>query len=327
MLTYEKRTQPKHQRTAERLPFGVRVVLLSFFGAVLLSICPAIAQERPSCRNPEFRQFDFWIGDWDVFEAGREIPIARARIGSILNGCVLQEDYRASDGHEGQSLTTYDMARNVWHQTCMTSGGTLLQIEGKLQEGEMVMSGKNQQGEVVRGVWKPLSGEVHEIAAKSADAGKTWQPWFDIVFRRRADTLSKTSTSKTPNLTRDEETVAALDAAYQDAVKRNDVTTMDRILADNFVLVGSSGKMTTKPELLAEAKSGRRIYEHQEDTDKTVRVWGDTAVVTARLWEKGVEEGKSFDYRLWFSDVYLRTPDGWRYVFAQSAFRPDNNAP
>jgi ketosteroid isomerase-like protein len=50
-----------------------------------------------------------------------------------------------------------------------------------------------------------------------------------------------------------------------------------------------------------------------------VRVWGDTAVVTALLWAKGTEEGKPFDYHLWFSDVYVRTPQGWRYVFGQAA--------
>jgi len=102
---------------------------------------------------------------------------------------------------------------------------------------------------------------------------------------------------------------------------------MDHILPDDFVLVVSSGKTIPKAELLDEARRGRRVYEHQEDTDQTVRVWGDTAVVTARLWEKGVENGKPFEYWLWFSDIYRRTPTGWRYVFAQSAYRPDKNTP
>jgi hypothetical protein len=61
------------------------------------------------------------------------------------------------------------------------------------------------------------------------------------------------------------------------------------------------------------------MYEHQEDSDQTVRVWGDTAVVTALLWAKGSEDGKQFEYRLWFSDTYVRTPKGWRYVFGQAS--------
>ena len=50
-----------------------------------------------------------------------------------------------------------------------------------------------------------------------------------------------------------------------------------------------------------------------------MRVWGDTAVVTARLWLKGTSEGKPFERRLWFSDTYVRTKCGWRYVFGQAS--------
>jgi ketosteroid isomerase-like protein len=123
----------------------------------------------------------------------------------------------------------------------------------------------------------------------------------------------------------DQKVVAALDTEYQAAVKKNDAATMDRILADDFVLVTASGKTYTKADLLNDARGGRTAYEHQEDTMQTVRVWGDTAVVTAKLWEKGTDAGKPFDHLLWFSDTYVRTPNGWRYVFAQSAYCPCQN--
>ena len=119
----------------------------------------------------------------------------------------------------------------------------------------------------------------------------------------------------------DEKAVAALDSQYQEAVKKNDVDTIDRILADDFVLVTGRGQAQTKADLLKESGSGAITYEHQEDTNRTVRVWGDTAVVTALLWVKGTEKEKSFDYKLWFSDVYVRTPTGWRYVFGQASLR------
>jgi uncharacterized protein (TIGR02246 family) len=117
----------------------------------------------------------------------------------------------------------------------------------------------------------------------------------------------------------DQRAVAALDTEYQAAVKENDAVTMARILADDFVLVTGRGKVSTKADLLAEARAGKVRFEHQEDTQQTVRVWGDTAVVTALLWEKGTADGKPFDYRLWFSDTYVRTPGGWRYVFGQAS--------
>jgi len=119
----------------------------------------------------------------------------------------------------------------------------------------------------------------------------------------------------------DERAVAALDTAYQLAVAKNDAAMMDRILADDFVLVTGRGRVFTKADLLAEARSGRFVYERQEDSSRKVRVWGDTAVVTALLWAKGTEDGKPFEYRLWFSDTYVRTPSGWRYVFGQASIR------
>ena len=55
-----------------------------------------------------------------------------------------------------------------------------------------------------------------------------------------------------------------------------------------------------------------------------MRVAGDTAVVTARLWLKGMREGVPFDRRLWFSDTYVRTPEGWKYFFGQASLKlPD----
>lgn len=117
----------------------------------------------------------------------------------------------------------------------------------------------------------------------------------------------------------DQKVVAALDTEYQAAVKRNDAVTMDRILADDFILITGQGKSFTKADLLAEARSGDYIYERQDELEQTVRVWGDTAVVTALLWVKGTHKGEPFDYKLWFSDTYVRTPEGWRYVLGQAA--------
>jgi ketosteroid isomerase-like protein len=115
--------------------------------------------------------------------------------------------------------------------------------------------------------------------------------------------------------------VAALDTEYQAAVERNDTATMDGILADDFVLIGGKGKVFTKDDLLAEAQRGNVVYEYQRDSEQTVRLWGDTAVITALLEAKGTEDGAPFDYKLWFSDTYVRTPTGWRYVLGQASTR------
>lgn len=117
----------------------------------------------------------------------------------------------------------------------------------------------------------------------------------------------------------DEKTVAALDTEYQAAVKNNDAATMGRILSDDFVVVLGSGKTYTKADLLEMARARRILYEHQEDSEQIVRVWGDTAVVTAKLWTRGTDQGKPFEFFVWFSDTYVRTPAGWRYVHGQAS--------
>jgi ketosteroid isomerase-like protein len=121
--------------------------------------------------------------------------------------------------------------------------------------------------------------------------------------------------------------VAALDTEYQAAVEGNDAATMDRILADDFVLVLGNGTVHAKAELLEEARAGKIVWDKQREVDASqkVRVWGDTTVVTAKLWVKGTRDGKAFDRKLWFSDTYVRTKSGWRYVFGQAslALPPD----
>jgi ketosteroid isomerase-like protein len=124
----------------------------------------------------------------------------------------------------------------------------------------------------------------------------------------------------------DAEIVAALDTQYQAAVESYDVATMDRILADDFVLVVGNGTVFTKADLLKEARERNILYEQQKELDgsQKVRVWGDTAVVTAKLWLKGTQNGKPFDRKLWFSDTYVRTKDGWKYVFGQASLALPN---
>ena len=139
-----------------------------------------------------------------------------------------------------------------------------------------------------------------------------------ITPEREGESRMKPSATET-EIAAIRRTIEELDIKYQLAVKNNDAETMDDILAPDFVLITGRGKAYTKSDLLDDARRRTTIYEHQEDSDRTVRVWRDTAVITALLWEKGVTNGKAFDKKLWFSDVYKLTPSGWKYVFAQSS--------
>ena len=119
----------------------------------------------------------------------------------------------------------------------------------------------------------------------------------------------------------DVKAVAELDTRYQAAVKANDADTMAAILDDRFILVLGNGKVYTKKDLIDGARAREVVYTHQEEEPgtQTVRVFGDTAVVTAKLWLAYEADGKKFDRKLWFSDTYVRTASGWRYAFGQAS--------
>jgi ketosteroid isomerase-like protein len=286
-------------------------------GLVLLALAPpggALHAATAPCDSRHSHEFDFWAGDWDVFDM-EESPsksVAHVRVDRILGGCVLREEYEDATGLEGQSFSIYDESQGRWHQSWVTNRGQLLTLEGTVQGDGMTLAGLDRSADGterrVHATWKPGLDGVRETAVRSVDGGKTWTAWFDLNFRP--------SNSPDPD---DRTMVAALDTQYQAAVKDNDAAAMGRILADDFTLVVGSGKSFGKADLLNEARSGHVHYKHQESTDRRVRVWGGTAVVTAKLHEAGVADGRPFDKTLWYSDTYIRTASGWKYVFGQAS--------
>jgi ketosteroid isomerase-like protein len=124
----------------------------------------------------------------------------------------------------------------------------------------------------------------------------------------------------------DRRAVAALDTEFQAAVKHHDAATIDRIQHPDMVLVLGDGRVFTKADHVNAAREKKIVYEIQDEEPgtQTVRMLGDTAVVTALLRIKGTSEGVAFDRRLWFSDTYVRTPEGWKYFFGQASLKlPD----
>jgi ketosteroid isomerase-like protein len=171
---------------------------------------------------------------------------------------------------------------------------------------------------------KGMATPPSEQQAKQPDGRSTAVPTpsrSDDSLRSRSARLLELPK---PPRTMDAQTIAKLDAVYQAAVKANDVAIMNEILADDFALITDRGTSLTKADLIKEAREKRTIYEHQEVEEGTqkVRIWRDTAVVTALLRIKGTKDQNPFDYKVWLNETYVRTPTGWRYVFGQ-ALKPD----
>ena len=144
---------------------------------------------REACAAPEYRQFDFFAGDWDTFDVGAPTKlVARNHVTPMVGGCAIREVYEQIDGLRGESINTYDPARRVWHQTWVTNRGQILLLEGKLEGGRMVLIATDHDStgasSLLRGIWWQEGATVRERAERSRDRGVSWTPVFDIVFRR-----------------------------------------------------------------------------------------------------------------------------------------------
>ena len=151
---------------------------------MILTLSVRGQSSSPACSASEYHQFDFWVGDWEVLEAGK--PVAHVVVDKILGGCVIRERYSEPSGYEGQSFNIYDAGQHHWRQTWMTNLGKFLEITGTLRGDSMVLSGTDYDSiptRLVRGTWKPVKGGVEESAITSTDGGKTWKTWFDLFFR------------------------------------------------------------------------------------------------------------------------------------------------
>jgi len=141
------------------------------------------------CDAPEYHQFDFWIGDWDV-TAGEQAAGTNS-IRPLHGGCVLQENWRSAgpDGVTGSSFNIYDRHTGKWHQTWVDSGGTLLQLDGGLVEGAMVLSGSRPApagGTALHRIsWTPYpDGSVRQLWEVSQDQGTSWNVLFDGLYSK-----------------------------------------------------------------------------------------------------------------------------------------------
>ena len=152
------------------------------------SVLPALARAAGPCETSEHRQFDFWIGEWEVRKPDGSLAGVN-RIEREYGGCVLHERYSTGRDYSGESLNTYDAGRRVWHQTWVDSSGTLLLLEGGLRDGNMLMEGRTVgvDGQVTRHriTWTPGSdGSVRQLW-ESAGAEGGWNVVFDGRYTRK----------------------------------------------------------------------------------------------------------------------------------------------
>ena len=157
---------------------------------LLLHFLLAQAPAAPPCSAPEYRQFDFWIGDWVVHNPNRQ-QVGTNRIEKIAGGCALQENWTSARGTNGRSINAYHALRRTWVQHWVDDSGSILLLEGRYEGDKMILRGSSPapsgNGTVKdRITWSRLpDGRVRQLWEQSSDDGKTWTVAFDGVYSAR----------------------------------------------------------------------------------------------------------------------------------------------
>lgn len=148
-------------------------------------------EQRPPCSSPEHRQFDFWLGEWEVRTATGDAA-GRNTIQRTAGGCGLREEWRGARGLVGTSLNTYSVERGTWHQTWIDSSGTLLLLDGGIRGGAMVLEGEapagGSEGPTVRHriSWSVVDGDPDHVRQhwETSEDGIAWETAFDGHYHR-----------------------------------------------------------------------------------------------------------------------------------------------
>jgi hypothetical protein len=159
------------------------------------TMTPITAQQTPSCNTAEYRQFDFWLGNWEVFDysTGKKGEFAGTNnVVQLYGGCAIQENWVGAGGDIGTSLNSYFNLDQKWHQTWVDNSGYRLEIAGVFKDGKMILEGTHPgraAGVTVlnRISWNTLSSpkEVRQLWERSRDAGKTWEVLFDGLYLKK----------------------------------------------------------------------------------------------------------------------------------------------
>ncbi len=191
--------------------FVLHLLFLSLMTAPTQAAQPAQPASPPptpyDCSAPEYRQFDFWVGEWDVVSNPETRPAsapppppgrkpARNVITREQDGCVVLETWNDGTGGTGQSFNIYDRMRKQWHQAWVDNGGGLHQYWGEFKDGKMVYVGQVPVGpasptagwRTLRVTFTPLGADKMRQFSETLRPDGTWTQNYDLIYTRRVPT-------------------------------------------------------------------------------------------------------------------------------------------
>jgi hypothetical protein len=173
----------------------ILMLLLPLLLTSMLFARQSAAAPANPCLTPQQKQFDFWVGEWDLTwpsEKPGEVEHGSNNIQRILDGCVVEETFSglATNHLRGTSVSTFDARSGMWKQTWVDNEGGYLDFTGEFKDGQMIL-----QREAVRDgrkflqrmVWRNITSDALDWSWEaSKDGGKTWQVNWPIHYKRKS---------------------------------------------------------------------------------------------------------------------------------------------
>jgi hypothetical protein len=152
----------------------------------------ATVPQAPPCGSALHHQLDFWVGDWSVYQSiDEKKQVATSRIETVMDGCGIRENFASpiapsGGAYSGTSYSGYDRKDGKWHQMYVDTNGNVTWYTGGLDGVDMVLTAPGKDGTLQKMTYHPGSdGSVRQTGLVSADDGKTWQPGYDLIYRKK----------------------------------------------------------------------------------------------------------------------------------------------
>ena len=275
--------------------------------AVLLLAGISQAQQLP-CSKPVYRQFDFWIGEWDVF-AATGAKAGDSKISLTLDSCTILEEW-TSNGlqnglrYAGKSYNMYNAAKERWQQYWVDNTGAITQyFNGHYENDKMIVQTDNERlsdsvSQVQKMTFYKLGPDrVRQHGETSKDNGKTWLTSFDLEYRRKAANPAAIADS----------ILRGMEAAYN----TGDFGKIASFYADKGKVIGKGVEVSGREALLTYWKNicalGGTWKLSNDRTEK----------IGAAIWQKGVsvisaKDGKK--HSVSFTLVLIQEDGAWKIL-------------
>jgi len=273
---------------------------------------------KPCGAKPEYRQFDFWIGEWDVEAGGK--PAGTNSVRLILGDCVIFENWKGAGGMTGKSFNIYNAAIGKWQQTWVDSSGNALEFYGEFKDGAMRLVGEKPGPNGVKIINKltffPLEGgRVRQLWESSEDQGRTWSAVFDGLYIRKKTTDGGSPGATQASAPSAEEQVKAAMRRYEKLVLSMDAEGISAMFTPDGEIVDAGKTVARTPASIRAflgSFDGKVRVEENVNSIESVTVTGVAALLTGTYQQKALILADKSEIRVQgkFEVEWSRQPDG-----------------